>query len=265
MKFISTFIKGIVLGAANIVPGLSGGTMAVVLNIYDKIINNININGIKNNISFFLFLAAGMGSGIIIFSNIITFLFTHYEIFTINFFMGVILGSIPMIYNKCKTKKIDIISFIVFFSFLALVMIINSLPQNQPLSDYSLSNLNTNTMLILFASGVVSAFSMIIPGISGSFILLILGVYEAITKSIKNFNIPVLFIFGIGVLIGLFLGLKSIKFLLKKYPKKTYVAILALVISSVFSLFVPISINLNGFISLLCLFIGGFLSYNFAK
>lgn len=262
MENFTTFLKGIVLGLANVIPGVSGGTMAVVLNVYDKIIDNVSIKGIKKHFFFFLSLGIGMVVGIIAFSSIVSYFFTNHTLYTTYFFMGIILGSIPMIYKKTKSSKLDIFSIIIAVLFFLSLFIINTLPQSEAIT--SVTGFDFKTSSIMFVSGAIAAFAMIIPGISGSFLLLVLGVYEIVVGSISEFNLFVLIPFGFGALTGLLLGLKLVKYLLHKWPKQTYMAILGLVVGSISTLYMTIPFNLSGAFAVLMLLIGAFISNKFS-
>jgi len=262
MENFTTFLKGIVLGLANVVPGVSGGTMAVVLNVYDKIINNITTRGLKKHFFFFICLVFGMFIGIVAFSGIISFLFSNYTLYTTYFFIGIILGSIPMIYKKTKSSNLDIFSVIIAIIFFLSLVIINKLPESD--SILNVTNFDFKVSSMMFVAGAIAAFAMIIPGISGSFLLLVLGVYETVIGSISSFNLFVLIPFGVGATVGLLLGLIIVKYLLSRCPKQTYMAILGLVIGSISTLYLPIPLNINGLFSILILSIGCFVSYKFS-
>lgn len=258
-----TFLKGMVLGLANVIPGVSGGTMAVVLNVYDKIINNVSIKGLKKHFFFFVSLFVGMVVGIIAFSSVISYLFTNYTLYTTYFFIGIILGSIPMIYKKTKTSSLDIFSVVIAVIFFFILIFINMLPESSNFTNVTSFDFSISSMM--FVAGIISAFAMIIPGISGSFLLLVLGVYETVISSISNFNLYVLIPFGFGALLGLLLGLKIVKHLLAKCPKQTYMAILGLVVGSTATLYIALPLNLSGAFSILLAGIGAFVSYQFSK
>ncbi|MGL5972793.1 MAG: DUF368 domain-containing protein [Oscillospiraceae bacterium] len=263
MTFIRNCFKGIVLGLANVIPGVSAGTMAVILNLYDKIIKNLNFKGIKKNFSFFLSLGIGIIVGIITFSNVVTFLLSNYALHTNYFFIGVILGSIPMIYKKTKVNKIDILGLFIFLLFMSFILFINTFEGSSIPNE--IENINISIFLTLIFSGLIAGFTMIIPGVSGSFLLLIFGIYDTITTAIKNFDFLVLIPFAIGTLIGILLGVNIIKTLLEKHHKKTYMAILGLITGSLFSIFTPIPLNTEGLLAILYMSIGCFISYTFSK
>ena len=236
------FIKGIIFGFANIVPGLSGGTIAVSLGIYEKLINifsNVSKELTKNK-KFLISFISGVIVAIALGSTVISYLFETYQYLTIMFFIGVIIGGIPPIYKKVEGKLEfkNIIYFILSFS---LVMLITFL--NKGIVDVSIS-FNLLFIVLLFLIGILVASSMVIPGLSGSFILLLIGFYYPIVKIVNEFvrfndlfiNFIFLLSFGLGLLFGIIYISKGIKFLINKYEVKTYFAILGFVLASILSI-----------------------------
>ena len=239
MKILKLILAGIVIGVANVIPGVSGGTMAVVFGIYDELIGVIsfNIKQIFSKWRFWLPLGLGMGIGIIAFSKIVTFLFEHFPVQTQYFFVGIVLGSIPLILKRTSLalKKENLgnwISALVGLVIMLLMVFINT--------DSMVSIIQTELTFGLGAKllvgGALAAFAMIIPGISGSFLMVILGVYSTIIAAISDFNLPIICVVAVGVIIGIFAGAKGVQVLLGKFPNQTYGAIFGLVIGSVFAI-----------------------------
>ena len=174
----------------------------------------------------------------------INFSLTKFPVPTTLFFIGLIVGGVPLIYKNVKGNKLNIkyaISFIIPF---ALIMAITFMDSGN--KAISLANMNVLKMIVLGLIGIVAAATMVIPGISGSFVLMLLGYYKPIVKTISdltNFkllahNLMVLIPFGLGVLLGIVLVAKIVEYLLKKHEKITYYAILGFIISSIISLIV---------------------------
>ena len=239
MKILKLILAGIVIGVANVIPGVSGGTMAVVFGIYDELIGVIsfNIKQIFSKWRFWLPLGLGMGIGIIAFSKIVTFLFEHFPVQTQYFFVGIVLGSIPLILKRTSLalKRETLgnwISALVGLVIMLLMVFINT--------DSMVSIIQTELTFGLGAKllvgGALAAFAMIIPGISGSFLMVILGVYSTIIAAISDFNLPIICVVAVGVIIGIFAGAKGVQVLLGKFPNQTYGAIFGLVIGSVFAI-----------------------------
>ena len=266
MNNIILCIKGFFIGLANLIPGVSGGTIAITLNIYDKLISTIShiFSNIKDNIKFLLPIFIGMILSIITLSNIISYTLDKYTLATILFFIGCIVGGIPMLYKKVK-GSIDILSIIIFLITFSLVIGLTYLVKG---NNVTFENINVIGYIKLFFVGIISAATMVIPGISGSAVLMTLGYYEPIINTIKGLtsnlvnNMIIVIIFGIGVVLGILLISKIIEYLLNKFAKKTYCGIIGFVIASIISIVIQnmgnFNINILEIIIGIILFILGF-------
>ena len=251
-KNIMLVIKGFIMGIANIIPGVCGGTLALILGIYEEFIGAIShlFSNLKKNICFLIPIAIGMVLAILSLSHVIDYSYKHFPIPTCLFFVGLVLGGIPMLLNKVKgkkeTKKIS--SYIIFLLTFALVIVMacSDLIFGEGLK-VSFNNMNLISYILLFLVGVVAAATMVIPGVSGSLVLMLLGYYYPVIAVIKEFtkfknlgeNIIILGIFGIGILVGIVLISKLIEFLFKKYEVKTYFGVLGFIVASVIA--IPLS------------------------
>ncbi|MGL5085829.1 MAG: DUF368 domain-containing protein [Clostridium sp.] len=262
MDNIINIIKGIVIGVSNIIPGVSGGTMAVVLGIYDKIISSATgfFKDWKKNSLFLGQLAIGAGIGILAFSKVITFLFESYPKQTNLFFIGLILGSAPLIYKKAteeKVNKTNYIWFVIAFIALAVMGVMR-----EPTSvDTVIGTLTVGTCISLVMSGFIAAATMILPGVSGSLVLMMIGMYNPILNAVSDFNIPALALVAVGVLLGFITMAKIIEMLFKKYPQTAYFAILGLIIGSVFGIYQGFGTGIILIGSITCFIIGFMVSY----
>lgn len=251
---IKNILKGMVMGLANIIPGVSGGTMAVSMGIYDKLIHSIThlFKEFKQSVMFVLPIFIGMGIAIVGSSFGIDYLFGAFPLQTNFFFIGLILGSLPLLYGNVKEIKIKpghMVSAVVFFALVVVLALLDGTEGAR--ADLSFNLIN---VIILFLVGVVASATMIIPGVSGSMMLLLLGFYNPILTTIKEFvtalvsfdvagilaGCGVLVPFGIGVVFGIFAVAKVIEVLLDKYPAYSYWGIIGLVVGS------PIAILLLG-------------------
>lgn len=268
---IILILKGFVLGIANVIPGVSGGTLAITLGIYERIIeilSNFRKN-IKENIKFVLFLVIGLVIAILLFSNIIGYSLKIFPFATILFFIGFILGGIPLLFKKIKGKISVSNIFIFLFTFLLVILMTFISPEA---TNKSLDTINIGLIIDLLLCGVLGAASMILPGISGSFVLMLVGYYEPIINTISDltrfnniiYNVIILGVFGIGVLVGIISMAKLIRWLLKKYEIKTYYGIIGFVCASIISIFINVLGPTYGIlqivIGVILLFVGMFLS-----
>ena len=346
MEFIKLIFKGIALGVANVIPGVSGGTMAVVFNVYDRIIDLISpdLKKIFRAWKFWLPLAIGMCVGVLGFSKVITILLSKYQIPTTYFFIGLILGSIPLILRKMKSSKPQSENtegakeentdepkkrkVLLKFAFLiGLLMVLSmkffggdidarkaaeksnamkqktesvakakSEPQpekiteaitaqteqpaqaaqngndafNLEISEGNLAEENdgrmtVSTIALLFVAGVAAAIAMIIPGISGSFLILALGMYGTIISAVARLDVLFLLPFALGALVGIIFGASLVRFLMEKIPSHTYAAILGLIVGSVVIIFPGVGEIAVMLISVAALALGFSLAYFSSK
>ena len=241
---LKLIIKGFFIGIANIIPGVSGGTLMIAMGIYEDIIECIShfFKNIKKHLKLILLLVLGAGLSIILGSFIITSALENFRLPTILFFIGLIIGGIPMLFKKVKGNCKSVPNIGLFLITFGIVLAMTFFNSNTASVD--LQNMNILSYMLLFLVGIIAAASMVIPGISGSFMLIFLGYYEPILNVIKDFlslnnlgqNFIILAIFGLGVLVGIILVAKLIEFLLAKFEIKTYFAILGFVISSIISI-----------------------------
>ena len=256
MEFFGNIIKGVMIGIANIIPGVSGGTMAVSLGIYDRLIGAVSglFKEFKKSIAFLIPIIIGCGIGIVGFTYAIEYLLDKHTFVTCMAFVGLILGGLPAIISSMKSKMTS--GGIGVFGILAFVIafvISSGMPLLKESKDaLTVIAVTPVNMVILFILGVVASATMVIPGVSGSMMLMIFGYYYAIINTIKTFldnlrafdlmgmkdGILLLAPFGIGVILGIFLIAKLITFLFEKYGVQTFCAILGLVISSPIAIFI---------------------------
>ncbi|MGL4362077.1 MAG: DUF368 domain-containing protein [Cellulosilyticaceae bacterium] len=267
MEHIKNLLVGIVLGVSNVIPGVSAGTMAVIMNIYDELLDavSLNINKIKEHFMFLLMIGIGAVGGIIAFSHSISYLFENYPIPTQFAFMGIILGSIPMIVGNVKKdgeiKTKHWVAFLITF----IIMLVMVVMERTSVDVQGIAMDRTFMSVVgLFVSGALAAFAMIIPGISGSFIMVTLGTYETVIDAITYMNLPVILITGVGVLVGLFGGVKLVKVLLEKFSQAMYMAILGLVVGSLLVLYPGFAFNMEGILSIGLMSICAFGAYKFS-
>lgn len=263
MKFLMDVIRGILIGVANVIPGVSGGTMAVSLGVYDRLISALTglVKNFKKSMETIIPILIGAAVGIVGFAFLIQMLFERFPMATCLTFVGLILGGLPILFSSLKKelKKAETgiraghaIAFVLLFVFGIVMALLGGEGTAVNLSQVSLVG-----MVLLFVIGMVASATMVIPGVSGSMVLMILGYYHSIIGSItdfmialKSFDIPallhgvsVLLPFGIGVLAGIFLIAKLIEFLFDRYAALTYSAILGLILSSPFAIFVNVEMT----------------------
>ena len=248
-NYLILILKGMIIGLANVIPGVSGGTLMITLGIYEQVIDTIShiFSNLKKNLKFIIPLGIGIILALILFSKIIGLSLEKYPFATTLFFLGLILGGIPLIIKNMNKKKDSkkISNYIIAFLSFAFIIFFAMLKSG---NDVNLNNLSFGGLIILFLVGIIASATMVIPGISGSFVLMLVGYYKPIidtVRSITNFNlighnIIVLGVFGIGVLIGIILISKLIELLFKKFETKTYYAVFGFVIASLIAIIKPL-------------------------
>ena len=243
------FLKGIIIGIANIMPGFSGGIMAVSFNVYDRIISAVSNFFSKplKIIKDVWALALGGVLGIVLAILGISFFLDKFPIPTVMLFIGLIVGSIPTIFEKVKAKKYSVSQIIAFF---AGIVFIVSVPLFAKERVLLVQEIDLGLVITLFFLGIVAAATMVIPGVSGSLILLAFGYYIYIVALVKDFLKAIIFFdkatlasnvfpilaLAVGILIGVVLLAKLVEKLLKKRPKQVYSAVLGMVCASPFAI-----------------------------
>ena len=246
MKFIIDILKGCVMGIANVIPGVSGGTMAVSMGIYDRLITALThlFKEFKKSFVTVLPIGIGMVIGILGLSRLIEWMFGIIPVQTNLFFIGLILGGLPMMIKEVKGKKVNagcIFGFIFFFLLVVGLSLLDGIKGTD--ADLSFSIL---TELKLFCVGVVAAATMVIPGVSGSMMLMLMGYYEPVISAINSTvdalramdmdglmsGILILAPLGIGVVVGIFAIAKIIEWLFNKFATVVYWCIIALIAAS---------------------------------
>lgn len=251
---IKNLLKGMVIGTANIIPGVSGGTMAVSMGIYDKLIHCLThlLKEFKQSMKFLIPVILGAGIALVGLSFIIEPAFEYFPLQTNCLFIGLIVGGLPAVFKKVKGKGVKlsyIIPFLIFFGIVVGMAVLGGTEGKA--ADLTLS---FGSVIMLFIVGVIASATMVIPGVSGSMMLLLMGYYNPIIATIKNFitaltsfdmqgilqGCGVLIPMGIGVVVGIFAIAKIVEVIFEKFPIQAYWAIIGLIVAS------PIGILLVG-------------------
>lgn len=246
MNMFKNIIKGMMIGIANIMPGVSGGTLAVSMGIYDKLIHCIThiLSEFKESMKFLLPIFAGAGIALVALTFVIEALFQYYPIPTNLLFIGLIVGGLPPVVTKVKSHKLSfghILAGLLFFVLVVGMAMMGGNGNRQVTLNFGIV-----PMIKLVLVGIIAAATMIIPGVSGSMVLLILGYYQPIIQQITVFctavitldmagilhGVAILLPFGIGVLIGILGIAKIIEIIFEKYPLYAYCAIIGLIAAS---------------------------------
>ncbi len=243
---IKNVLKGMLIGVANIIPGVSGGTMMVSVGIYDKLIHSLThlFKEFKESMKFLIPIFIGMGIALVGLSFIIEPAFEHFPLQTSCLFIGLIVGGLPAMWQKVKGKGMKISYMIPFLVFFAVVVGLAAMGEKEGnAADLTFS---LWSVIKLFVVGIIASATMVIPGVSGSMMLLLLGYYNPIVGAIKDFvtalvsfdiqgilsGCGVLVPAGIGIVAGVFAIAKLIEVIFEKFPLQAYWAIIGLIVAS---------------------------------
>lgn len=247
---LKMILKGVVIGVANIIPGVSGGTMAVSMGIYDKIIHAAThfLSEFKKSMKILIPILIGAGLGLVVVARLIQMMFDKAPFQTNLLFVGLIVGGLPAMTKKVKGQSIrlpHIIACVLFFAFVVGLAAIGE--TEGAAADLSINAVN---IMKLFGVGIIASATMVIPGVSGSMILMLIGYYNPVLNEVNrfidnlvSFNVPglldgcaVLVPFGIGVVVGIVAIAKIIELIFKKFPYVAYWAIIGLIVASPFAI-----------------------------
>ena len=254
---IKLILKGMVMGIANIIPGVSGGTMAVSMGIYDRFSHCLThlFKEFKESMKFLIPLFIGIGIALVGLSFIIEPAFEHFPLQTSCLFIGLIVGGLPAICKKVKGKGVKvsyIIPFLIFFAIVVGMAVLGEHEGNAADLSFGLWS-----VIKLFLVGIIASATMVIPGVSGSMMLLLLGYYNPIISSIKNFvtalvsfdvqgilqGCGVLVPAGLGIVVGIFAIAKLIEVIFEKFPTQAYWAIIGLIVASPIAVLLSVGIS----------------------
>jgi putative membrane protein len=229
-------LKGFIVGSSMSVPGVSGGTMAILLGIYDNLISAISnfLKDIKGNLIFLIKFCIGAGVGIGSLAFLIKWLLDKFPFFISFFFLGAVIGGIPALYKKTKESSLRVSSVLYFLLGLVIVISIGFIPTGN--IDVSVGSGVTHYLMLL-VTGVVIALALVLPGISTSHMLIVLGMYDSMLLAITKFDIVYIGILGVSTLIGVFLVTKPLEWTMKRFPHQTYCIIIGFVLGSTSEIF----------------------------
>jgi len=248
---VTLIIKGFIIGIAFVIPGVSGGTLAIYLGVYKKLLHSIGniFQEFKESLQFLIPLFLGIGISIVLLAKIFGLLLEWNSFIVFGFFIGLILGGVKQIYQEASKSKLNIssvLSFLFSFTIIILLIIFGKIRSGSGVEhiDITLGNL-----LLVFILGALASMTMIVPGISGSALLIVLGFYTAIVSNVVGnifdftniaYNLEIIVPFALGAVFGVILVSRLIEYVLKHYNSQTYYAILGFILASVIAMFFEI-------------------------
>ena len=246
-KWIKIYFSGVFMGAADIVPGVSGGTIAFILGVYERLIAalsgankesiqlllKVNLKGLWQHFdgTFLLVLGLGIVSSLALLSGAISYALEFYPRYLSSFFMGLILASAALLAKDLgKFKKHYYLMMLLGISFGLFIALLSP------------TSLDVTPLMVIF-SGMIAICAMLLPGISGSFILLMLGMYGPVLLAVKNFELDVISLFAVGALIGLLSFSKFLKYLMDHFKEITISFLIGVMLGSLLKIWPWVLVN----------------------
>lgn len=267
----TNILKGFGMGTSDLIPGVSGGTIALLLGIYDDFISSVSGLFSKRfwpSFKFLLPILLGMGLAIALLSNLFNYLLSYHEIPTMFFFTGLIIGIIPYLLKTSNFKQMFKTKHYLMILIGIIILVIITLLNNGDKHSGETLTLFLGLIIKYFIAGMFASSAMLLPGISGSFMLLVFGAYGTVMFSISelvnlNFTaLPILIIIGLGILTGFMLSSRMIQYFLHHHTRMTFALIIGFVIGSIYAVFPGFPENgLVWIISFLTIIIGFIVSF----
>ena len=260
MNGFLNIIKGIFIGAGAIVPGVSSGVLCVIFGIYEKLLDAVLnfFKDIKQNIKFLFPIALGVGIGVLLFSNILNYLLYEFPIQTKSIFIGLIIGTIPSLIKEGNEKETFKPQNVIYLLIALAIGIITVVLENRM---HITTNLDNISIMYLVMCGAIMSVGIVVPGVSSTIILMLLGVYSVYLQSVANLYLPVLIPLGIGLVLGSIIVMKLTKKLLEKYYAQTFYSIIGFTIGSIFVLLPQGMTLLEIILCVLCIILGVYISH----
>lgn len=268
----TNILKGFGMGTSDLIPGVSGGTIALLLGIYDDFISSVSGLFSKRfwpSFKFLLPILLGMGLAIALLSNLFNYLLSYHEIPTMFFFTGLIIGIIPYLLKTSNFKQTFKTKHYLMILIGIIILVIITLLNNGDKHSGETLTLSFGLIIKYFIAGMFASSAMLLPGISGSFMLLVFGAYGTVMFSISelvklNFTaLPILIIVGLGILTGFMLSSRMIQYFLHHHTTMTFALIIGFIIGSIYAVFPGFPENgLVWIISFLTIIIGFIVSFN---
>ena len=253
---LESFLKGMIIGGTMLVPGVSGGSMAMILGIYSRLVSSVSsfTKDKKGNFLFLVIFSLGGGTGMLLFARPLLSLIERYPMPMLYFFLGAVAGGVPLIFREAKIKFFSWRIFLYAGLGLILVMAFSLLPEGGLQSEM---NAGILSFCLLLLAGFLAATALVLPGISVSYVLLLLGLYDETMRAISQLYLPFLVPLGLGLILGIVLTTRILERAMERHPQFTYLLILGFVLGSMCQVFpgIPAS-GMEFFICLLMLAAG---------
>ncbi len=234
MEHIKNLINGMLIGISSIIPGMSGGTMSVILDIFDEMIGAISSlrRNFKKSVIYLAPIGIGMVLGVLLLSGFLSGMLQSHPVEMQLFFIGVVAGSIPLVTHKALEEPFRRHSLLALIATLAVMLCIFFIRPDDSGAEI-IRNPSVSQMIQLLLYAAFAAAAMVIPGVSGSFFLMLFGVYHSVLTAVSEWNFAVLIPVGIGMMIGILFCAKILDLLLQRHKQAMYFGILGCVVGSI--------------------------------
>ena len=259
---LKTIVKGFIVGSSMMIPGVSGGSMAMILGEYDRLISSIpslfsrkTFLGSLKYLSVFVLAAL---AGIVIVARPLEILINRYALIIMYLFLGAVCGTIPMMVRKAHSEGFDLKSLVCVILGIILVFSIELIPEGvfNPSLDSGFFDI-----LIQVFGGILVSVGLVLPGISTSYLLLVLGLYEPIIEALSNNQFTLLIPIVLGLLVGILALTKILEIAMSRYPKITYMMILGFLLGSIKEIYPGLPSGIGILIAIILFVIGFFVVY----
>ncbi len=252
---LMVFLKGLIIGGTMLVPGISGGSMAIILGIYKKLLAAVSdfMKDKRANFLFLLIFCLGAGVGMLLFAKPLQKLISLYPQPMLYFFLGVVAGGIPLIWKAAKIRHFSWKLPVCIGVGILAVWACSALPTGMIPDE---SETGMMRLLLLGVAGFIAAIALVLPGISVSYLLLILGLYDETMQAISSLRLSFLLPLGLGLVLGVILTTRLLDRAMTYYPQPTYLIILGFVLGSVAELFPGVPSGVELMISCVTLLLG---------
>lgn len=233
---LKNLVHGGVIGASMLIPGVSGGTTAILLGIYDKLIHSVSAlrREMKKSFLYLLQVAVGGVLGMLILAKPLLWVVTQLEFYAMYLFMGVIVASVPMMMKKAGARKLSLVNILLIAAGFALLFLTTLIPEG--LMQFS-SAIGVWEFILLIIVGAVLSAALVLPGISVTFTMLVFGIYSRFLEALENIDLMFLLPLGLGLVIGTLALAKALDTLFSRYTAQTYSVISGFVLATVFEIF----------------------------
>jgi len=251
-KIMMGFVYGFIFGLTSPIPGVSAGTVAILLNVYDKFFSNINMAAAKKNILSVISFLIGLAGGLLGVSRMMMFLFDNHGQIISFAFIGLIVGCLPPIYKKATAGKVEIKNLVIFLCAFTIMVFIaflgGGLTTNNTIEQFG--DITPAILAWLFFASFVSSMAMPIPGVGGSLMMIVFGIYTIYLEAVSTLNVIILTVFIVSMALGVLAGIVITKKLLDFLSIPLYSAISGFIIGSLLIIYPGFSMNVEGLLSI---------------